>query len=550
MKTRLTTAVALVLALLGGAVAAAPVTAQVEDKPVVLVWGGSYGFRHPSISQGELAFTQLGLETGEFTAIVTENPADLNATMLEQVDAIAWISTTGKPPFTQQQRNDLVRFAACGGGTLAFHAAADSNYGWAEYAELIGAQFDSHPKNAGSGAARVNIERPNHPIVSGWKGAKSFMLDDEYYRWRGAQGLPGISLPRSLPGTQVLLSLDEKSVGGNIQKGATPYAHRQPVAWTKSFRGGGRVYYNNMGHSDSTWREPEFRQSLVKGVDWVTGKRLDLGCFGSDKPLRAKTPPPVLRPNAAIIGDPCAMPKIAERTGPTWQKSGRMRRLTPAGHNMIMPTAGIPGGLAWGAQFYRLDLSTSGARAANVVFELKIPNPVDDYDLSVTTGWGWYGSQSPQGATSERVVLRNVPQCAILQVYADNLYGVSQQPPSLTAKVVKTVPKPGAGPIPQLPSPSSGAAGVVATPPQGTVLGFAPPRVVLTKGSTLTFVNGDSTTHDVTATATRSGTPLFRADYTNGGASSEVKGVKNLPAGTYPFVCSLHSNMTGELRVQ
>ena len=161
MTKRSTTAVVLVLALLFSVFAMLPVGAANEapPKPVILVWGGSYGFRHPSITQGELAFTQLGLETGKFTAIVTENPADLNATMLEQVDAIAWISTTGKPPFTQQQRDDIIRFAGCGGGTLAFHAAADSNYGWAEYAELIGAQFDSHPKNAGSGAARVVIER-------------------------------------------------------------------------------------------------------------------------------------------------------------------------------------------------------------------------------------------------------------------------------------------------------------------------------------------------------------------------------------------------------
>src|SRR5688572_4695741 len=195
LRKRVTTAVAIVLLLAGSALTTGPATAK-ADPPVVLVWGGSYGFRHPSITAGELAFTQLGLETGKFTAIVTENPADLNATMLSQVDAIAWISTTGKPPFTEQQRSDIIRFAGCGGGTLAFHAAADSNYGWPEYAELIGAQFDSHPKNAGSGEARVVIERPKHPILAGWKGASSFNLDDEYYRWRGAQGLPGISLPR------------------------------------------------------------------------------------------------------------------------------------------------------------------------------------------------------------------------------------------------------------------------------------------------------------------------------------------------------------------
>lgn len=548
MRARLTGALVVVLALVAGAFAAVPVAAQ-EGPPVVLVWGGSYGFRHPSITAGELAFTQLGAETGAFSTIVTENPADLNAVMLQQVDAVAWISTTGKPPFTQQQRDDIIRFAACGGGTLAFHAAADSNYGWPEYAELLGAQFDSHPKNAGSGAARVNIERPGHPILAGWDGAKKFMLDDEYYRWRGAQGLPGISLPRDLPGTEVLLSLDETTVGGGIQKGATPYEHRQPIAWTKTFRGSGRVYYNNMGHSDATWQEPEFRASLVNGVEWVTTKRLDTECFTGDEPLPPAPQPPA-RTRGAVRGEPCAVPKTPERGGYTWQSSSRVKRLTLAGDSMVMPSAGLPGGLAWGAQFYVLDLSTSGAAAADVVLELGIPNPLDDYDLSVTTAWGWYGSQNPQGATSERVVIRDVPHCAILQVYGDNLYGVTGQPPRLDATVTKAPDDPGGEPGPGLPAPPAGAAGVVAVPPEGTVAGFVAPAVVLPQGSTLTLVNGDTMTHDVSsADRTKSGQRLFKSDFTSAGGASEVKGVEGLKPGSYGFICSLHPNMKGELTI-
>ena len=549
MTNRLCLALVLSLSLVGSTLAAMPAVAQ-DDPPVVLVWGGSYGFRHPSITQGEVAFTQLGLQTGKFTAIVTENPADLNATMLREVDAIAWISTTGKPPFTQQQRDDLTRFAACGGGTLAFHAAADSNYGWAEYAELIGAQFDSHPKNAGSGEARVVIERPKHPILAGWEGAKDFMLDDEYYRWRGAQGLPGISLPRDLPDTNVLLSLDEKTVGGDIQSGPTPYERLQPIAWTKTFRGGGRVYYNNMGHSDATWREPAFRTSLVQGVDWVTKKRLDDECFAGDAPLPKPQQPPALDRGAGIVGQACPMPKIAERAGYNWQSSGRMRRLTLAGDDRTMPSAGLAGGLGWGAQFYVLDLSTSKARSADVVLELEIPNPLDDYDLSVTTAWGWYGSQNPTGATSERVVINDAPHCAILQVYGENLYAVSGQAPRLTAKIAKAADKPADNEQADPSPPGAGAAGFVVTTPNATTVGFAPSTIVLTKGSSLRFANGDSMTHDITAIKQKRRKPVFSSGYTDGGTASEVKGVAALPAGAYPFACSLHTNMQGSLRIQ
>ena len=538
----------LALALVAGLVATGPAAAQAADKPVVLVWGGSYGFRHPSITAGELALTQLGLESGKFDTIVTENPATLTAEVLANVDVLAWISTTGKPPFTQQQRDDIIRFAYCGGGTMAFHAAADSNYGWADYAELIGAQFDSHPKGAGSGAARMIVEDNAHPITQGWAGKSDFLLDDEYYRWRGTTGLPGVSLPRSLPDTHVLLSLDETTVGGTIQQGPLAYEHHQPIAWTKSFRGGGRVYYNNMGHSESTWSDPQFRTSLVNGVGWVTEKRLDLECYRDDNPLPPPAAPPAADP--LTVGQPCTVPDVPARSGATWQRSGALKRLTEAGDSLTLPTAGLPGNLSWGAQFYVLDLSATGLAKADVIVELGIPNPLDDYDLSVTTGWGWYGSQANQGATAERVVIRNAPHCAVLQMYGDNLYAVTGNAPSLTVSVVGNAPyePPAEDPLPDLP-PS--AEGLVVAPPNAVVAGFAPPTLALPQGSSLRLMNQDSTTHDITSNdRNAAGQRLFASTYTNNGETAVVVGVDALPAGSYGFHCSLHGQMTGTLVIQ
>lgn len=438
MRTSRTHAWLLCLALLAGSTL--PTHAALADEPpVVLVWGGSYGWRHPSISTGEAAFVQLGVETGKFTTIVTENPADLNPVMLSQVDAVAWISTTGKPPLTQVQRDAIIRYAACGGGTLAFHAAADSNYGWADYAELIGAQFDSHPMNPGDGAARMLIEDPAHPITAGWGGATSFNFADEYYRWRSYQGLPGISQPRGLGDTNVLLALDETSVPSRIQTGATPYGHHQPVAWTKTFRGGGRTYYNNMGHSETTWSQAAFRTSLVNGVEWVTGKALDADCFAGTDPIPGPAAPPVV--DKELIGKACALPAVPNRSG-TWQNSGALRRLTAAGDTATF-AAGLPGNLSWGAQFYVLDLSASRSAKGDVDIVLTIPNETGDYDLSVTTGWRWYGSQQPAGAKTEAVHLTDVPHCALLQVYGDNMAAVPMGSPTLavTVKPGPTIPE-------------------------------------------------------------------------------------------------------------
>lgn len=393
----------------------APAQAEV---PHLLVWTATYGFRHPSITTAQQAFAELADE-GHFTVTITENPADISAQALRDADAMVWVSTTGKPPLTEQQRDDIIRYAGCGGGTVGFHATADSNYGWPEHAELFGAQFDSHPQNAGAGEVRMLVEDQTHPVTQAWHGQDSFLFDDEYYRWRAAKGIDGVSNPRNLPSTNVLLSLDETTVEEGIQDGPLAYEEHQPVAWAKTFRDRGRVYYNNMGHSESTWEMPEFRTALVAGVDWVTEVGLDETCFDGDAPLPPAASPPAADP--ATIGQPCTVPELMPREGGAWETSGEARALTPDGDEQDL-AAGVPGGLGWGAQTWILDLSSLPAAGADVTLTLEIPLASDDYDLSVTTAWGWYGSQDGVGATTEEVVITNAPHCAYLHVAGDNMF--------------------------------------------------------------------------------------------------------------------------------
>lgn len=407
----------------GGAAAAEP------EKPRVLVWGGAYGFRHPSITTGEQTMLELAKATGEFSVTVTENPADLSMATLRNYDVLMWVSTTGKAPITERQRDEVMRWSACGGGNLGIHAVLDSEYGWPEHAQLFGAQFDSHPHGAAAPPARVVVEDRTDPTMAGWSDAESFQMADEYYRWRGARGVPGISLPRDLPGTEVLLSLDETSVADGVQDGAQPYEDNQPIAWKRTY-GEGRVFYNNMGHNESTWSVPAFQLSLVNAIDWLADVRPDQTCLDAGQPLPAGPQPPGAEPRQ--VGKPCPVPAMRETNA-----TADFRAVHTTDSQAL--NGGIPGNLAWGAQTWVVDLSPSRARAATVTIDLDWPLPSDDYDLSVTTGWGYYGSDNPAGTPHEQVVIDDVPHCAILQVAGDNMLAPSM---SGTTASIEVVPRP------------------------------------------------------------------------------------------------------------
>src|SRR5438132_65115 len=79
---------------------------------------------------------------------------------------------------------------------------------------------------------------------------------------------------------------------------------------------------------------------------------------------------------------------------------------------------------------------------------------------------------------------------------------------------------------------------------------FVTTDVTMDQGERLTFHNGDTVTHDVTATQNGSdGQPLFKTPPVDGGKEAFVEGSQYLTAGHYEFICSIHPNMKGMLTV-
>ena len=79
---------------------------------------------------------------------------------------------------------------------------------------------------------------------------------------------------------------------------------------------------------------------------------------------------------------------------------------------------------------------------------------------------------------------------------------------------------------------------------------FTTPELTMDQGERLVFHNGDTVSHDVTAsTAGPDGKPLFRTPIVDAGKQAFVEGSQYLTEGHYAFVCSLHNGMKGTIHV-
>jgi cytochrome c len=217
----------------------------------VLVFTRTSGYRHDSIGVGVEAIVSLGAQNG-FAVQQTEDPAMFSDAVLAELDVVVWLSTTADV-LDDTQQAAFERYIRAGGGWVGVHAAADTEYDWPFYGELLGggAYFESHPAIQN---ARLNVEDGGH--VSAAHLEPSFEVTDEWYNFQAN--------PRSV--VSVILTLDESSyMPGEGAMGAD-----HPIAWSHELEGG-RAWYTALGHRSELYSDPLFTQHLLGGIRWAAG---------------------------------------------------------------------------------------------------------------------------------------------------------------------------------------------------------------------------------------------------------------------------------------
>ena len=226
-----------------------PATSTTEtDVFRVLVYHRTEGFRHESIEAGIAAIEAMGEESG-FAVEATQDLETFSGEGLSEYSVIVFLNTSGDV-LDRDREGAMEEFVANGGGFVGIHSAADTEYEWPWYGELVGAYFQSHPQPQ---EAALQVVAPGHPLVA--EMPETFQRSDEWYDF---QARPG-------PDVTVLVVIDESTYEG----GTTGDPH--PISWAHDSLGG-RSFYTAMGHTVESFSDPIVLAHIRNGILWAGGR--------------------------------------------------------------------------------------------------------------------------------------------------------------------------------------------------------------------------------------------------------------------------------------
>lgn len=210
----------------------------------VVVFTKTAGFRHESIPAGVDMFDKIFKEQG-IKYLHTEDASVFNSDNMNKVKAVVFLNTTGDV-LNSDQEKVMYRMIEGGANFIGVHAAADTEYDWNWYGNLVGAYFKSHPNDPNVREAVTRV-RGNHTCTNHlpkeWKRA------DEWYNYN-------FNHDELKP----LLLLDESSYEGGEN------GNYHPITWLNR-QGKGTMFYTGLGHTDETYVDENFVTMMKDVVD-------------------------------------------------------------------------------------------------------------------------------------------------------------------------------------------------------------------------------------------------------------------------------------------
>jgi type 1 glutamine amidotransferase len=185
------------------------------------------------------------------TVVVASGKADLpGLEALEDADlAVAYLSSLALPA---SQLNQIKAYLDAGKPLVGLRTSIQAFDNWKEFGEqVLGAPWRYDYGSTSSTDVKVIPEAAGYSILRGV--ASEFHCRSWLYHV--------LPLPTSV---SPLL------VGVSVGESKRPDRVPNPVAWTKTYKGG-RVFYTSLGHPEDFQVEP-FRKLLVNAIYWALGK--------------------------------------------------------------------------------------------------------------------------------------------------------------------------------------------------------------------------------------------------------------------------------------
>jgi type 1 glutamine amidotransferase len=217
-----------------------------QETSKVIVFSKTEGYRHKSIEEGIKSIIKLGKEN-QFLVQSTEDANELIAA-LSSCKVVIFLNTTGNV-LNNAQQEKFKAFIKNGGGFVGVHAATDTEYEWPWYGKMIGAYFESHPKQQ---EAIIEIIETKHLSTDFLKKKRTKF--DEWYNFKNIN-----------PDVTVLMNLDESSYKGGKN------GKNHPIAWFHKYEGG-NIFYTGLGHTEESYKDATFLKHLSGGILYAMGR--------------------------------------------------------------------------------------------------------------------------------------------------------------------------------------------------------------------------------------------------------------------------------------
>jgi type 1 glutamine amidotransferase len=213
------------------------------------VYTRTLGYRHADSIDTIAAVLPAQLTARGIHTDVTEDPLVFRNENLARYRAIVFAYTTGNDVLDPEGKLAFEAFVRGGGGWLGIHSAADTEYAWPFFQQLVVTHFRTHPAIQ---PGVVTIETPSHPAMRGLPSPWS--ATDEWYDFT--------TNARMTSGVTIHATIDESTYTG----GSSGADH--PLIWSHELLGG-RALYSAPGHVAARWMEPAYLAHVEQSVRWV-----------------------------------------------------------------------------------------------------------------------------------------------------------------------------------------------------------------------------------------------------------------------------------------